>query len=176
MPITDPATLESNSKLSTREKKFRYDMIKGRVAETIIEELFLSQQYKVFDYGMENTIPGIMEFVKGFNNGVAKEIRSMPDMVVQHPITNEVNFLEVKFRKSGIFKLSELPKDFPYKNALFILVSKTNIKCASYQELEEGKDISPTSRNYLGTRKEFDLDKEVIKEFCDFAIQFFDKV
>ena len=49
MPITDPATLESNSKLSTREKKFRYDMIKGRVAETIIEELFLSQQYKVFD-------------------------------------------------------------------------------------------------------------------------------
>lgn len=43
-------------------------------------------------------------------------------------------------------------------------------------ELRAGKEIKPTSQNYLGRRKEFDLDKEVIIEFCDFAVKFFENV
>jgi len=42
--------------------------------------------------------------------------------------------------------------------------------------LKEGKEITENSRNYLGNRKEFALDKNVIKEFCDFAVQFFQGV
>ena len=34
--------------------------------------------------------------------------------------------------------------------------------------------MSTTSQNYWGRRKEFDLDKEVIIEFCDFAVKFFE--
>jgi hypothetical protein len=34
----------------------------------------------------------------------------------------------------------------------------------------------PESRNYLGNRKEFDLKKDVIVEFCKFAVQFFENV
>lgn len=172
-----PETTTTLSEIAfNKPRAFDYRMIKGRIAETLIEQLFLSQNFKVFRYGMENTIPGIMELLRGFNSGVAKEIRSMPDMVVHNPDTKEVYFIEVKFRKNGVFDFSEVGADFPYKNAYFIIVSKKHIKCITYQELEEGKVISPTSRNYLGNRKEFDLDKEVIKEFCDFAIQFFDKV
>ncbi len=44
------------------------------------------------------------------------------------------------------------------------------------QELKDGKEISLTSKNYLGRRKEFDLDKDVIIDFCDFAVQFFKNV
>jgi hypothetical protein len=44
------------------------------------------------------------------------------------------------------------------------------------QELLEGKEITADSRNYLGGRKEFDLDKNVIVDFCDFAVQFFENV
>jgi hypothetical protein len=36
--------------------------------------------------------------------------------------------------------------------------------------------MSAICRNYLGSRKEFDLDKEVIIDFSDFAIQFFESV
>ena len=57
-----------------------------------------------------------------------------------------------------------------------ILVSKKHIKCITYQELKEGKVISPESRNYLGNRKEFDLEKEIIISFCEFAIKFFENV
>lgn len=162
--------------LSKREHNYRYNMIKGRIAETLIQELFLSLGYNVFRYGMENTIPGIMELLKGVKSEVATEIRRMPDFVIQNPNTNEVFFIEVKFRKNGTYTLKDLPKDYPYGNAYMIVVSKKHIKCISVQELEEGKEILPTSRNYLGNRKEFELDKQVIIDFCDFAVQFFDGV
>jgi hypothetical protein len=34
-------------------------MAKGRVAATLIQELFLSLGYNVFHYGMERSVPGI---------------------------------------------------------------------------------------------------------------------
>lgn len=170
----EPAQLEAG--LSDKEKVYRYNMIKGRIAETLIQELFLSLKYNVFRYGMENTIPGIMELLKGVKSEVAEEIKRMPDFVVQNPRTNEVYFVEVKFRASEKFTLKDLPKDYAWENAYFILVSKRHIKCISYQELKEGKEISPESRNYLGARREFELDKEIILSFCEFAVRFFEHV
>lgn len=155
---------------------FHYNMIKGRIAETLIQELYLSLGYNVFRYGMENTIPGIMELLKGVRSDVALEIRRMPDFVMQNPKTKDVYFIEVKFRASGEFKLKDLDKNYPYSNAYIVLVSKRHIKCITVDELREGKEISPTSNNYLGNRKEFDLDKEVIKQYCEFAIKFFENV
>lgn len=169
-------TDEETNGLSDKDRNFRYGMIKGRIAETLIQELFLSLGYNVFRYGMENTIPGIMELLKGVRSDVAQEIRRMPDFVMQNPKTKDVYFIEVKFRASGEFKPKDLPKDYPYTNAYVILVSKKHIKCITVTELLDGKEITPTSHNYLGNRKEFDLDKQVIIDFCDFAIKFFENV
>jgi hypothetical protein len=167
---------EEKGGLNDREWQYRYSMIKGRIAETLIQELFLSLDYNVFRYGMENTIPGIMELLKGVKSDVAKQIRRMPDFVIQHPQTKEVFFIEVKFRANGCFNLKDLPDDYPYDNAFIVLVSKKHIKCISVGELRAGKEITLESRNYLGSRKEFELDKEVIVDFCDFALRFFETV
>jgi hypothetical protein len=70
----------------------------------------------------------------------------------------------------------EMIKDYPYRNAYIVLVSKKHIKCLTVEELESGKEITPTSKNYLGNRKEFDLDRQTIIDFCDFAVQFFESV
>ena len=160
--------------LSDYEYDSRYKMIKGRIAETLIEELFLALGYNVFRYGMENTVPGIMELLKGVRSDVANNIRRMPDFVVQNG--KDVYFVEVKFRANEEFSYKDLPKDYPYRNAFIIIVSKKHIKCITIQELEEGKEISPTSKNYLGNRKEFELDKQTIIDFCDFAVKFFKEV
>jgi hypothetical protein len=168
--------VEKEGGLSNKDRNYRYNMIKGRIAETLIQELFLSLGYTVFRYGMENTIPGIMELLRGVRSDVALQIRRMPDFVIQNPENGEVYFIEVKFRASGEFKFDDLPKDYPYDNAYIVLVSKKHIKCLTVDDLKEGKEITPTSQNYLGSRKEFDLDKEVIKEFCDFAVKFFENV
>jgi len=117
-----------------------------------------------------------MELLKGVRSDVAQEIRRMPDFVIQNPETKDVYFVEVKFRASGEFKAKDLPKGYPYTNAFIVLVSNKHIKCLTVQELLDGKEITPESRNYLGNRKEFDLDKDVIVDFCNFAIQFFESV
>lgn len=170
------APTKESAGLDAKDKSYRYNMIKGRIAETLIQELFLSLGYNVFRYGMENTIPGIMELLKGVRSDVALEIRRMPDFVMQNPTTKEVYFVEVKFRASGEFSLKDLAANYPYGNAYIVLVSKKHIKCITVAELNDGKEISPSSHNYLGNRKEFDLNKDVIIDFCKFAIQFFENV
>src|SRR5258705_7888062 len=94
--------------MSDKEYEYRYNMIKGRIAETLIQELFLSLGYNVFRYGMENTIPGIMELLKGVRSDVALEIRRMPDFVMQNPKTKDVHFVEVKFRANEEFRYRDL--------------------------------------------------------------------
>jgi hypothetical protein len=160
--------------LSNYNGRYTENMIKGRIAEALIEELFLALKYNVFRYGMENTVPGIMELLKGVRGDVANDIRRMPDFVIQKG--NDVYFVEVKFRADESFSIKDLHKNYPYENAYFILVSKKHIKCISYAELKEGKEITPEDRKYLGSRKEFELDKDVIIDFCEFAIKFFKEV
>lgn len=162
--------------LSDRQYNYRYGMIKGRIAETLIQELFLSLGFNVFRYGMENTIPGIMELLQGVRSDVADNIRRMPDFVVQNRDTKAVHFIEVKFRASGEFNYEDLPKNYPYENAFIILVSKKHIKCLTYSELKQGKEFLPGSQNYLAYRKEFNLNKDVVIDLCTFAVKFFENV
>ncbi len=166
--------LDKPEGLSENKSRFTEGMIKGRIAETLIEELFLSLDYNVFRYGMENTVPGIIKLLRGVRGDVATNIRRMPDFVVQKD--KRVFFIEVKFRTSESFTLEDLPKDYPFENAYFIIVSKKHIKCITYEELKNGEEISPDTRNYLGNRKEFDLDKSIIIDFCNFAVKFFEGV
>ena len=63
--------------------------IKGRVAETLIQELFLAHGYNVFHYGMERSIPGIEQLTRKTFGAVKEKIRSMPDFVVQNPDTQK---------------------------------------------------------------------------------------
>lgn len=163
-------------KLKKKENPWISGVIKGRIAETIVEELFRSLEFQVFSYGMENTIPGIKDLLKGVRCDVSTNIRQMPDFVVFKD--NEAHFIEVKYRASGELKLSDIDRygDYPFENALFVLVTKKHIKCISYKELTEGKKIKPKCRNYLGSRKEFDTDKNLIIEYCKYAVKFFENV
>lgn len=170
----DHQTEEIIENYSNKEIKYRFGMIKGRIAETLIEQLFLSLGYDVFRYGMENTVPGIMKLLKGVKSNVANDIRRMPDFVVKKG--DKVFFVEVKFRAHETFSIKELPEDYPFENCYFIIVSKRHIKCITYKELRNGEKITPEDKKYLGNIKEFDLDKERVKEFCEFALLFFKEV
>ena len=171
-----PSNSDQLVNFTKRDGNFVENMIKGRIAETLIEELFLSLNYSVFRYGMENTVPGIMKLLKGVRSDVATNIRRMPDFVIQNNKNGEVFFIEVKFRKDEMFTFKDMDKDYPYENCYFVIVSKKHIKCITYGELNTGESVTPTSRNYLGNRKEFELDKDVIIQFCDFAVKFFSVV
>ena len=58
---------------------YSLNSIKGRVAETIIQELFLAHEFNVFHYGMERSVPGIAQLTRKTRGAVNDRIRSMPD-------------------------------------------------------------------------------------------------
>ena len=154
-------------------KDFSLNIIKARVAETIIQELFQSNGYTVFSYGMERTVPGIMQTIKGMGDEVARAIRSQPDFVVQRIETGELYYLEVKFRASGAFGIESLPKNFPYKNAHFVLVSPRAIKIISYAELAAGENILPCDSRFLGSSQPFEFTPECMERYTEYARKFF---
>lgn len=168
--------IEKKTNNGSNENPWVSGVIKGRIAETIVEELFRALGFQVYKYGMENSIPGIADLLKGIKDEVAMQIRKMPDFVIFK--NDKAHFLEVKFRASEQFNIKDIDKngDYPFHNALILLVSKKHIKCISYLELKDGKEISPKCHNYLGSRPEFETDKEVIKEYCKYAIKFFETV
>ncbi len=167
---------KSTSKTEKKDNPWISGVIKGRIAETIVEELFRSLGFQVFSYGMENSIPGIKDLLKGVRGDVSKNIRQMPDFVVFKD--NQAHFIEVKYRASGELKLKDIARygDYPFENALFVLVTKKHIKCISYKELSEGKEITSTCHSYLGKRKEFNTDKDLIIDYCKYAVKFFENV
>ncbi|MBX2980483.1 MAG: hypothetical protein KF905_14440 [Flavobacteriales bacterium] len=152
---------------------FSTNSIKGRVAETIIQELFLAHGYNVFHYGMERSVPGIAQLTRKTNGPVKQQIRSMPDFVVQDPRNHKLHFVEVKYRASGLFSIDDIKGEYPWPHAFFIVVSKEHIKCLTYKQLAAGKAITPTCNNLLIVRKDLDLDRNTIVEFGRIARKFF---
>lgn len=160
----------------SKENPWVSGVIKGRIAETIVEQLFRSLGFQVFSYGMENSIPGITDLLRGVRGDVEKNIRQMPDFVVFKD--NMAHFIEVKYRASGELKLKDIEKygDYPFENALFVLITKKHIKCISYSELKSGNEITAKDHKYLGNRNEFETDKALIIEYCKYAVKFFENV
>lgn len=154
---------------------FHYRIIKARIAETLIKELFQNCGYSVFEYGMERSVPTILGKIQDRNEETAKQIRSMPDFVVQNAKNGKLDYVEVKYRKDGRFSLSDLIEDYPYKNAIFIIVSKHNIKAITFADLEESLTIQTKGVN-LEEFPLFDLNKEMVWKYRRYTESFFDGV
>ncbi len=135
--------------------QFSHNLIKGRVAETIVQELFQANGYNVFSYGMERTVPAIIHGIRGLNSEVAKAIRSMPDFVMQNTHNGDLFYVEVKYRVQGRFTLKDLIEDYPYTNAHFIIVTNRSMMYISYQDLKAGKKpVALRSGNLFGLSAE----------------------
>ena len=152
---------------------FSENAIKGRVAETIIQELFLAHGFNVFHYGMERSVPGIAQLTRKTDGDVKRRIQTMPDFVVQDPRNSRLHFVEVKYRSNGAFSMEDIKADYPWPHAYFIVVSRDHIKCLTYKQLASGKAITATCNNLLIVRKDLDLDRKLIVQFGQLAKRFF---
>lgn len=150
-----------------RDGKINDKMIKGRIAEAIIEEMFLAMNYEVFRFGMENTVPGFSHRDFPKQGEVATQVRNMPDFIIVKD--NKISFIEVKYRNSGEFDYKGTYEDnYPYPNAYIILVSPNHIKIQKASELSKGKEFI-----FLNHCPDFETDKAIILEYIDFCKKFF---
>ena len=157
-------------------KDFHYRIIKARLAETLIKELFQACGYFVFEYGMERTLPLLMQNIKGQKDETAINIRSMPDFVVQNAEDGTLKYVEVKYRKNGAFNRTELIKDYPYKNAVFIIVSQNNIQIITYKNLQTGRALPEKHHYNIEYTRQFDLNRDIVLEYKKYASTFFKDV
>jgi hypothetical protein len=141
--------------------------IKGRLAEAIVEEMFLNMGFQVFRYGMENSIPGFGSRVLPRTGEIADKIRKMPDFVI---VKNEkTHFIEVKYRSSGEFDFNQEYKDgYPYPGAYLVLVTPKYIKAQKAEKLQNGKSFI-----WLSQCKDFETDKDIILQYLEFVKKFF---
>jgi hypothetical protein len=159
--------------MNKKTQPFHYRIIKARIAETIIKELFKHNAYRVYNFGMEEVLPGIVGSLNTNKSVEASQIRQLPDFVVQNSSDGQLFYVEVKYRHNGIFQRTALDKDFKYANAIFIIVHKSGIGCISFKELDEIGYLPNEDPFTLKGQKYFMLKKESIEEFEAYAQRFF---
>ena len=75
-------------------------MLKGRMAETLFEELMKKSGNVVYRFGYEAVLQNLVQLEKkfdGHNNEVGEKLRSIPDFIVIDK-NGRPEFVEVKFR------------------------------------------------------------------------------
>jgi hypothetical protein len=157
----------TSEKLGLSKKSSGENRIKGKLAEAIVENMFLDMDYRVFRFGMEHTVPG---FTKNKPTGeTAEHVKKMPDFIIIK--NSQTDFIEVKFRKNGEFDFKKEYDNrggYPFKYTHFILITKKHILVQRADELEKGKKFT-----YLGRYTHLDTNREIILEYCKFCEKFF---
>lgn len=141
-----------------------FSMIKARIAEAIIKQMFIENGFLVFENGVERNKPEIMDKIIFKNHKVAREIRFSPDFVVINPSNGDMFYLEVKYRKDGYFKLENM-EHFPYTNAHFVIVSKNDIQWITFNKLKENGFLSGTENFQIENCDLFHLDKNSVAQY-----------
>ena len=80
-----------------RETEFLLNLLKGRLAQVVIETIFHEFGYEVYPYGYESYLTNIIKFLKKSNANIpAKKLRATPDLFVYDRELNDGFFLEIK--------------------------------------------------------------------------------
>ena len=134
-----------------REKSDR--IIKGRIAETIVEEMFRDAGYQVYRFGYESFLQSLVQKGNKINKNdlVGGVVSSMPDFLVVKD--NKPDFIEVKFRKDGKLSKSEL-ESWSKARVLLVFPFAPFFKISSVTAfLETGKLYNLDNDNFLKINK-----------------------
>ena len=152
---------------------FNLNTLKGRLAEHLVQDLFINSGYNVFNYGLERIHPLLSKQLRNDNHPTSKLLRHMPDFVVQSTEDGSLFYLEVKFRASGEFGFEDHFTDYPFKNAWFVIVSPSKIQCMHYKRLSKGYFIKPSTNYSLSKVKSFHISSVLLSEYEQFAAELF---
>jgi hypothetical protein len=118
------------------------EIIKGRIAETIVRCLFEDLGFEVIPYGYENTCPTIAKRGDLIKGDVKNLIRKSPDFIVVDKDKN-ANFIEVKYRSDGSYRKET---DYPFRDCYIIVLTKEYIGIEQYKNLDD--ETTLTSANF----------------------------
>lgn len=122
------------------------NMIKARIAETIVEEMFRRSGYQVYRFGYESVLQNLVQNKNRIDKGhdVGQTVAHMPDFLVVRD--NIPDFIEVKYRKSGKLNVKRL-QSWSQGRVLLVFPFPPYFKISRVEEFKK-------------TGKLYDLDKD----------------
>lgn len=95
--ISDEDLIREERLTKKIETEFQINILKGSLAQVIIETIFQEFGYEVYPYGYESYLTNIIKFMKrGDANIPVRKVRATPDLFVYDRELNNGYFLEVK--------------------------------------------------------------------------------
>ena len=157
--------------LSESSIKFASNVVKGRIAETLVEEMFKNSGYKVYRFGYEAILQNISQsHIKLQDSETKEKIRSIPDFIVVSP-KGSIQLIEVKYSSSGKLNRSELQKylDFWSESRIIIVTPNEPHFRISYiaQFMKDEKTWKLEKDRYTK------IDPEIIKTFSEIVKIYF---
>ena len=149
---------------------FTYQLIKGRVTETIFEQMLREAKcFTILAFGYENTLPELMHRQQDMQTQQTMDIiRRAPDFVVINDETHDVHLIEVKYRKHIVenYTLGIAQRMFEsWKPSYLFLASQDGFYFGKVSDIvRDGGKISPLvhknlpqelQNKYLALLKEF---------------------
>jgi hypothetical protein len=151
------------------QNNYSESMLKGRMAETLIEELLKKSGNTVYRFGYEAIMQNLVQIKKSFDahSDAGERIRAIPDFIVIDG-KGEPIFVEVKFRWNG--KLHEddqlrLKRIGSFWNAKIIFV---NSSCKPFFQIASAPYIDDSGKlvcKPLSEDQAFKLNPDVYAEF-----------
>lgn len=185
MEVNEPKIeyISTGNDISTYRKKdylTPYNLTVGRIAESLLQELFLIENYQTFKYGLENTYQYLYKRLRTNNKSSSKSLRQSPDLIVYEPCEENLYYAEVKYRSNGIFKyeaskFTSYVERFP--NGYFFIATPKNFYVISFDEMCFRKkiDFNDHPEYLLENSKDFNLRSKSIAHFESFLTVFYNE-
>ena len=136
--------LVQEERLTNIETEFLLSLLKGRLAQVVIETIFREFGYEVYPYGYERYLTSITKFMtRGDTSTAARKVRASPDLFVYDRESNDGFFVETKATNSpdeSNFWISKPTLDtyltyWPEIVLVVYCIRSMNIHCRSIRDI-----------------------------------------
>jgi hypothetical protein len=140
------------------------NVIKGRIAEALVEELLKSCGNNVYRFGYESLLQNLVQFDPNFDRKTknGQQVRSISHFVVVNG-RGKPTFVEVKFRSDpGWLKRDELRRieEFWHAKVVLVTINKPFFRVARLDPSSDGRLFEP-----LEAEQDFTITHAVLKQF-----------
>jgi len=159
--------------------KDKETVLKGRVGEALVRELFLMLGMDVYFNGVEHKFPSLAaKHLKGraHKNIVLRHIANAPDFVIVDTRKEKdvLYYVEVKFRSRGEINSKELLRY--EEGVIFILLDKSTFYVVEREfiakEYAKGVQVKFRDLSMLSQKNVFDLDSQQKQTVVEYANSF----
>ena len=141
--------------------QFSHELIKGRIAETVFEQMIRDEgRYDVIPFGYEHTMPLLMQYQQLIEiKQVMENIKDAPDFALISNDKRKVYLVEVKYRTQlNIKEILGITEHLlmRWRPSWLFIASPDGFYCAPCRIIIKEKNISRLSEKWVAVKRQAD--------------------